>query len=85
LTRYVHLNPTTAFLVDKPGDWRYSSYEEYIQQNSSHRVCEYNQWLKINCSEYKTSTEDQIDLQRKLAMPIQSTPGVALRGWGGLL
>ena len=29
LTRYIHLNPVTARLVDDPRDWKYSSYESY--------------------------------------------------------
>ena len=30
LTRYIHLNPVRAKLVDHPADWPYSSYNEYI-------------------------------------------------------
>jgi putative transposase len=30
LTRYIHLNPVTAYLVEKPEDWPFSSYNEYI-------------------------------------------------------
>ncbi len=30
LTRYIHLNPTSENLVDKPEDWMYSSYNEYL-------------------------------------------------------
>ncbi|HED08148.1 MAG TPA: transposase [Ignavibacteria bacterium] len=30
LSRYIHLNPVRAGLVDKPGKWRYSSYLTYI-------------------------------------------------------
>jgi putative transposase len=33
LTRYVHLNPVSAGLVEKPEDWPYSSYREYIERN----------------------------------------------------
>jgi len=31
LTRYVHLNPVIAGLVNDPGSWEYSSYAEYMQ------------------------------------------------------
>ena len=31
LTRYIHLNPVRANLVDKAEDWDFSSYQEYIQ------------------------------------------------------
>ncbi|MBI3384739.1 transposase [Candidatus Gottesmanbacteria bacterium] len=30
LSRYIHLNPVTAYLVDKPEDYSYSSYKHYI-------------------------------------------------------
>jgi REP element-mobilizing transposase RayT len=30
LTRYIHLNPVAAGLVDSPAGWRYSSYLDYI-------------------------------------------------------
>lgn len=30
LSRYIHLNPVKAKLVDKPEDWEYSSYRDYI-------------------------------------------------------
>ena len=30
LTRYIHLNPVEANLVDKAEDWEFSSYQEYI-------------------------------------------------------
>jgi len=31
LTRYIHLNPVEAGLVQKPEDWEFSSYPEYIE------------------------------------------------------
>jgi putative transposase len=30
LSRYIHLNPVTAGLIARPGDWEYSSYREYV-------------------------------------------------------
>jgi len=30
LSRYIHLNPVSAGLVDQPEDWEYSSYRGYI-------------------------------------------------------
>jgi putative transposase len=29
LIGYIHLNPVTSGLVDKPEDWKYSSFHEY--------------------------------------------------------
>nr|WP_017307243.1 hypothetical protein [Spirulina subsalsa] len=30
LTRYIHLNPVKANLVNRPEDWEFSSYPEYL-------------------------------------------------------
>ncbi|MFQ6057361.1 MAG: transposase [Anaerolineae bacterium] len=30
LSRYIHLNPVTAELVERPEDWEFSSYREYV-------------------------------------------------------
>jgi hypothetical protein len=30
LTRYIHLNPVEANLVEKAEDWEFSSYQEYV-------------------------------------------------------
>ena len=30
LSRYHHLNPVTNYLVNKPEDWKFSSYKEYL-------------------------------------------------------
>jgi len=35
LSRYIHLNPVTAYLVEKPEDYPYSSYRIYIGKESS--------------------------------------------------
>jgi putative transposase len=65
VSRYIHLNPTTANLVDKPEDWRLSSYNDFIKEG---------QFLKesikeISISEpssYKRFVEDNKDYQKKL-------------------
>ncbi|MFH7026812.1 MAG: transposase [Heteroscytonema crispum UTEX LB 1556] len=46
LSRYIHLNPVNANLVENPQDWEFSSYSEYLatQDNrfiKSHRVLEH--------------------------------------------
>lgn len=30
VSRYIHLNPTTAYLVERPEDWQFSSYKDII-------------------------------------------------------
>ncbi len=69
LTRYIHLNPVTAYLVDAPEKWSASSYGEYISQDthSNNRICEYADILDIKASSYKEFVEDRISYQRELA------------------
>lgn len=69
LTRYIHLNPATAFLVNDPGDWKYSSYNEYVEAGVyNKRLCNYCDLLKIDPVSYKKFVLDQIDYQRQLAI-----------------
>jgi putative transposase len=35
LTRYIHLNPVCANIVDKAEDWEFSSYQEYLDLRQS--------------------------------------------------
>lgn len=66
LTRYIHLNPVTADLIDKPEDWLASSYREYIGENPE-EICQYDDILKIEPNSYKQFVEDRISYQRELA------------------
>ena len=68
LTRYIHLNPTTAHLVDKPQEWESSSYREYLGSESEEDiVCRYEDLLSIQPGSYKEFVDDRIDYQRSLA------------------
>lgn len=68
LTRYLHLNPVTAYLVDTPEDWPFSSYKEYLLEvHEYERICKYDGILDIKPNSYKEFTEDRISYQRELA------------------
>ncbi len=68
LTRYLHLNATTAGLVKKPEEWKYSSYYEYIfPEKVDYPFCKFRDLIDINPSEYKEFVENQKDYQRELA------------------
>lgn len=68
LTRYLHLNPSTSYLVSKPEEWPYSSYSEYVLDMEAHeRLCDVNGILDIDRREYRKFVEDNIDYQRSLA------------------
>jgi len=66
LTRYIHLNPVTAYIINNPEDWKWSSYREYISGNKE-GICEYDSVLDIKPEEYKKFVEDRISYQRELA------------------
>lgn len=68
LTRYIHLNPVTAHLVEKPENWAFSSYNEYLSQTyKTSAICNFDGTLEIKPSLYRKFVNDQISYQRELA------------------
>ena len=68
LTRYIHLNPTTAFLVDAPENWRFSSYNEYLGKiKAEEKICQFEDILDIQPNSYREFVNDRIAYQRQLA------------------
>lgn len=68
LTRYIHLNPVTAYLVNKPQDWKFSSYEEFLGKiEEDERVCNFSETLQIEPEVYIKFVNKQIDYQRELS------------------
>ena len=66
LTRYLHLNPVTARLVEKPEDWIFSSYREYLG-SSNNSFCQFDDLLDIKPYAYRKFVNDQVSYQRELA------------------
>ena len=67
LTRYIHLNPVTAYLCDKPEKWQFSSYKEYILPTEINPICSFRHVLDISAKTYKKFVESRINYQRELA------------------
>lgn len=68
LTRYLHLNPVTAKLVDRPQDWIFSSYQEFLSKgNIIDSLCQFNNILEIKPSLYRKFVKDHISYQKELA------------------
>lgn len=68
LTRYIHLNPVTAVLVNKPENWEFSSYREYLAvDNKKKQISKFESLIDVNPVSYKKFVENRIDYQRKLA------------------
>ena len=67
LSRYIHLNPVTAFLVEKPEDYPYSSYRIYLDKEKSEMVDPSLVMAHFSGSkEYQEFVLDQKDYQRSL-------------------
>lgn len=67
LTRYIHLNPVTAYLVSRPEAWQFSSYCEYLMESPmKDNICEFKHILEINPSEYKKFVDNQVSYQREI-------------------
>ncbi len=68
LSRYIHLNPVTAYLVDRPEEWSASSYGEYLSRvNENEKICKYDALLQIESSTYREFVLDRGLYQRDLA------------------
>jgi putative transposase len=73
LTRYIHLNPTSAKLVKNPENWEFSSYKEYIADSKyNNQLCETKNLFDINKNDYKKFVNNRKNYQRELAL-IKST------------
>ena len=69
LTRYIHLNPVTGGLVEKPEEWLFSSYREYLNMvKEEEKICEYSDFLDVSPSSYKDFVESRIEYQKELAL-----------------
>ncbi len=65
VSRYIHLNPTTSNLVDRPEDWVRSSYKDFITDKKL--LNNFIKEIDINdIDDYKQFIENNIDYQRKL-------------------
>lgn len=67
LTRYIHLNPVTANLVDSPHLWHVSSYNEYLSNlNNEDKFCSYKDVIDMEPHTYKNFVLDRVAYQREL-------------------
>jgi putative transposase len=66
LTRYIHLNPTSAGLVTKPEDWSSSSYNDYIN-TANKELLKYSDLFSITPKDYKKFVMDHKDYQKELS------------------
>lgn len=69
LTRYVHLNPSTAGIVKKPDSWQFSSYEEFIRSDAMEfPLCSYEALFDMTPKKYASFVLDHAAYQKELAI-----------------
>lgn len=69
LTRYIHLNPSSADLVKNPLEWPYSSFEEYVDADfSDSRLCSFDDLIDTTGKDYKKFVLDRKDYQRQISL-----------------
>lgn len=69
LTRYIHLNPTSAGLVERPEEWEYSSYKQFIKKEDHvYQLCKHEHLLDIEPRQYKKFVDDGKSYQRNLSI-----------------
>jgi len=69
VSRYIHLNPVTAYIVERPEDYQYSSYGPYTDKKRQVSFVDASSILNQFRSrqEYIQFTEDQKEYQRDLS------------------
>ncbi len=67
LTRYIHLNPVTANMVNRPDQWEHSSYCEYVNlQDSIENICNFKEVIDVQPEKYAEFVNERINYQREL-------------------
>jgi len=67
LTRYIHLNPVTAYLTNHPEEWPFSSYSEYLDEKHNNPRCDFKNLISILPKNYAGFVNDRAAYQRELA------------------
>ncbi|MBI2330135.1 transposase [Candidatus Daviesbacteria bacterium] len=67
VSRYIHLNPIASFLIKDLNEYRWSSYKEYIENNTN-GICNKEDILNFFKSpkEYEKFVLDQVDYAQRL-------------------
>lgn len=69
LTRYIHLNPVSAGLIDDAEEWSYSSYNEYLDRVLPRdRICVWNDLIDMSPKQYRQFVNDRKAYQREISI-----------------
>lgn len=66
LTRYIHLNPFSAGIVNNISEWKWSSYNEFIE--GSENICSYKYLIDLPTRKYQTFINDRKGYQKELSI-----------------
>lgn len=66
LSRYIHLNPVTSHMVEKPEDYLYSSYNVYLGKEKSSFIDAKMIMTNTNPANYEKFVNNQASYQREL-------------------
>ncbi len=85
LSRYVHLNPLRAKIINKPQDYKWSSYGGYIRKKEVNNLNNYNWLLSIFGNEEKKSRRQYKEfveegIAKKLENPVKRAVGNMILG-----
>lgn len=85
LSRYVHLNPLRAKIINKPQDYKWSSYGGYIRKKEVNNLNNYNWLLSIFGNEEKKSRRQYKEfveegIAKKLQNPVKRAVGNMILG-----
>lgn len=67
LTRYIHLNASSAGIVHDPFDWQPSSLKEYCEDDSD-GICQFKEIIDMSAQRYKKFVLNQKSYQRSLSL-----------------
>ncbi len=67
LTRYFHLNASSAGLVQKPEDWLHSSYLEYLKIDSAN-LCQFDGLFDFTSEQYRKFVNDRKSYQKQISV-----------------
>jgi len=67
LTRYLHFNPTSGRLVERPEEWPYSSYVEFIG-SAKDKICNKDRLQDILPAKYRVFVEARVEYQKEISI-----------------
>lgn len=68
LSRYIHLNPSSADIIQNPFDWRYSSLNEYMDKRTQDQICNFKEIIQLSAKQYDKFVTDHQDYQRSISL-----------------